>query len=197
MESSVSLHTVGLDEVRKNWIWYSVLGLLLISLGTFAVGRSCLATVTSVRIFGWLMIFAGVSQSVHAFWKERGWSGFFIDLLMGVLYVVAGFMLVANPAATAVSLTLIITMFLIFDGIFRIAAAIAVRNPNWVWVLLSGVVTTALGIMIWRQWPYSGLWVIGLFVGIQMILNGWSLMMLGLTARSLPEEDLAVPAPSS
>ena len=188
---NVSLQQVGLDEVRRSWGLYLALGILLISIGTFAIGRSCLATLTiaSLSVFGWLMIIAGVAELFHAFSKGRGWSGFFIDLLGGVLYVVVGFMILGNPEATAVTLTLLIAMFLIFDGLFRIASAVSVRNPNWGWVLLHGVITLALGNMIWRQWPLSGLWVIGLFIGIQMILNGWSLVMLALSLKNLPTEE--------
>jgi uncharacterized membrane protein HdeD (DUF308 family) len=80
-------------------------------------------------------------------------------------------------------------MFLMFDGLFRIVTAISVRYPNWGWMLLNGVVSLVLGIMIWRQWPLSGLWVIGLFVGIQMIFNGWSFVMLAVAAKNLPDED--------
>jgi len=192
-----SLHRVGLHEVQRNWGWYLALGIVLVLFGTIAIGRVYLVTKVSVMFFGWLMIFAGVTELSYAFWKERGWSGFFIDLLTGILYVVVGFMIVGDPKATAVTLTLLITMFLIFDGIFRIATAISVRNPNWGWVLLHGVITLTLGIMLRQQWPLSGVWVIGLFVGIQMILNGWSLVMLGLTVKNLPAEDEALPSPSS
>lgn len=101
-------------------------------------------------------------------------------------------MVVANPGATAVALTLLIAMFLIFGGIFRIAAAVSVRYPNWGWVLLHGGVNLLLGILIWRQWPLSGLWVIGLFIGIEMLFNGWSLVMLGLSAKNLPAGDEAL-----
>lgn len=187
--STVSLHQLGLDDVKRNRGWYLALGILLVLFGTVAIGRSCLLTVVSVLFFGYLMIFAGAAQAVHAFWKERGWGGFFIDLLTGLLYLVVGFMIVVNPQATAVTLTLLIAMFLILDGIFHVVAAISVRYPNWGWMLLHGVVTLVLGVMIWRQWPFSGIWVIGLFVGIQMIMNGWSLVMLGLAARKLHDAD--------
>jgi uncharacterized membrane protein HdeD (DUF308 family) len=130
-------------------------------------------------------------QAAHAC-SCKGWGGFFIDLLTGILYVVVGFMVVANPGTTAVALTLLIAMFLIFGGIFRIVVAAVVRFQNWVWLLLHGVVNLLLGIAIWRQWPLSGLWVIGLFVGIDMLFNGWSLVMLGLAAKNLPTREQPV-----
>jgi len=132
----------------------------------------------------------GVVEAAHAC-SCKGWGGFFVDLLTGILYVVVGFMVVANPGVTALALTLLIAMFLVFGGIFRIAVAVVVRFQNWIWLLLHGVVNLLLGIAIWRQWPLSGLWVIGLFVGIDMLLNGWSLIMLGLAAKSLPTAEPA------
>ena len=110
------------------------------------------------------------------------------SFVTGVLYVVVGWMMVNNPQESALLLTLIIAMFLVFEGVFRIVAAIAVRYPHWGSVLFNGVISLLLGILIWRRWPVSGLWAIGLFVGIEMLLNGWSLVMLSIAGRNLPEE---------
>src|SRR5215470_17075640 len=100
-------------------------------------------------------------------------------------------MMVNNPQKSALLLTLLITMFLVFEKVFRIVAALAVRYPHWGAVLLNGVISLVLGILIWRRWPVSGLWVISLFVGIEMLLNGWSLVMLSMAGRNLPEEAAA------
>jgi uncharacterized membrane protein HdeD (DUF308 family) len=185
----------GASELRRNWGWFLILGIILIVLGTIALGSSLVMTIASVFFFGWILIIGGVLEVVHAFWREKRWGGFFLDLLTGILYVVAGWMMVTNPGESALLLTLLIAMFLVFEGVFRIVAAIAVRYPHWGWVLFNGVISLLLGIMIWRQWPYSGLWVIGLFVGIEMLLNGWSLVMLSFTARNLPEEAAADKGP--
>jgi uncharacterized membrane protein HdeD (DUF308 family) len=182
---AVDLSRVGVEEVTKNWGWFLALGILLIVGGSAAVGSAFLMTVFSMKLLGWLMICGGVLQASHAF-RCKGWSGFFIDLLTGLLYVVVGFMIVANPGATAVTLTLLISMFLMFGGIFRIAVALVLKFQNWGWLLLHGVVNLALGIFIWNRLPEAGLWMIGLFIGIDMMLNGWSLVMLGLTAKNLP-----------
>lgn len=194
----VGLHLVGLEELKRSWGWFLALGIALLLLGTIALGASVAMTIVSVLLFGWLLIVGGVLEAVHAFWRRR-WSGFFIDLLTGVLYVVVGFMLVANPAASAVALTLLIALFLMFGGIFRIVTALSVHFHNWGWLLLHGVINLLLGILIWEQWPVSGLWVIGLFIGIDMIFNGWSLVMLALAAKNIPEatnvaDDTSAPA---
>jgi uncharacterized membrane protein HdeD (DUF308 family) len=194
MEQIIQL--TGAGELRRSWGWFLALGIALIVLGTIALGSSLLMTIASVFFFGWLLIIGGVMEAIHAFWRKR-WAGFFLDLLTGILYVIAGWMMVTNPQESALLLTLIIAMFLVFEGVFRIVAALAARYPHWGWVLFNGVISLLLGILIWRQWPYSGLWVIGLFVGIEMLLNGWSLVMLSLTARKLPEEAPMVGRPLS
>jgi uncharacterized membrane protein HdeD (DUF308 family) len=194
MEQAIQL--TGEGELRRSWGWFLALGIVLIVLGTIALGSALLMTVASVFFFGWLLIVGGVMEAVHAFWRKR-WAGFFLDLLTGILYVVAGWMMVTNPTESAVLLTLLIAMFLVFEGVFRIVAALAARYPHWGWVLFNGLISVLLGILIWRQWPYSGLWVIGLFIGIEMLLNGWSLVMLSLSARKLPEEVSAARRPFS
>ncbi len=179
-----------LAALHRNWSWFLGLGILLVVLGALALGAAVVMTLASVLLFGWLLIVAGVMEVIGAF-RCKGWNGFFLDLLTGVLYLVVGFMVVANPGATAMALTLLIAMFLIIGGLFRIVAAVAAWPPHGAWVVLHGIVALLLGTAIWRQWPLSGLWVIGLFVGIEMIFRGGSLVMLGLVARKLPGEDTA------
>lgn len=183
---------VGWDVVQRNWGWFLALGVLQIVLGMIAVGESFLMTIFSVVMLGWLLIIGGLSSVFHAF-MERQWGGFLIDLLTGLFYCIAGFMMVANPGQAAVTLTLLIAMFLILGGAFRIVESLVGDLPHKPWVLLNGVVTFILGILIWRQWPSSGLWVIGLFVGIEMLLYGWSLVMLATAARSMRP---AAPSPA-
>src|SRR5215510_6051234 len=185
----------GASELRGNWGWFLILGIVLIVLGTIAIGSALVMTIASVFFFGWILIIGGVLEAVHAFWREKRWGGFFLDLLTGLLYVVVGWMMVSNPGESALLLTLIIAMFLVFEGLFRIVVAITARFPHWGWVLFNGVISLLLGVMIWRQWPYSGLWVIGLFVGIEMLLNGWSLVMLSFMGRKLPTEAATIGRP--
>ncbi|HVC99223.1 MAG TPA: HdeD family acid-resistance protein [Pirellulales bacterium] len=182
--SVTELQLVGLEEVGRKWGWLFGVGLVLVVLGMVAIGASVLATLATMVFIGCLMLFGGILQTIHAI-AMRGWSGFYIDLLAGVLYTVVGFVIVAHPGATAVALTLMIAVLLILGGIFRIVIAFAVSYQNRIWLLLHGVINLLLGFMIWHDWPVSGLWVIGLFVGIDMLFNGWSLIMLGLAAKKL------------
>jgi len=181
------LHGVGAAELKRSWGWFLALGIALIVLGLFALSWSVLTTILSVEVFGWLLLFSGILSVVHAFLRRR-WGGFFLELFAGILYLVVGLMLVGNPAAGAVALTLLIALSLLIGGIFRIVTALMVRFHHRFWLLLNGVISLLLGLMIWQQWPVSGLWVIGLFIAIDLIFYGWSLVMLGLTVKSLPEQ---------
>ena len=184
------------DGLERSWGWFLRLGIIEIILGTIAVGASFFATLVTVVLFGWLLLFGGVLSALHAFWRKQ-WKGFFLDLAMGVLYIVAGLMMVGNPAEAAVTLTLLIAMFLLVGGIFRIIVALSGHFEHWGWVLLNGLITSALGILIWRQWPLSGLWVIGLFVGIEMIMYGWTLVMLSMVARGAGAAPAQLAAPDA
>ena len=92
-------------------------------------------------------------------------------------------MFLRHPDKAALTLTLLLAAFLMAGGVIRIAAAVSLQFPNWGWQVVSGALNLLLGILIWAQWPVSGLWVIGLFVGIEMIFNGWTWVMLALTLR--------------
>jgi uncharacterized membrane protein HdeD (DUF308 family) len=96
-------------------------------------------------------------------------------------------MIVEQPKEGAIQLTLIIALFLIVSGIFRIVFAVVERFTGWGWVLLNGAVTLFLGMLIYKQWPLSGLWVIGLFIGIDLIFNGWAWIMLAIGLRTAPK----------
>lgn len=181
-----SIHQIGLDELKRRSGWFIVLGILLVVLGTVALSSSVFLTLVSMTFVGSLMIISGVLQAGHAVMSKR-WGGFFMELLIGLLSVAAGALVVARPVAAAEGATLLIAMFLILGGIFRIAMAFAIRFHHVFWLALNGIINLALGVMILQEWPSSGLWVIGLFVGIDMLFNGWSLIMLGIAAKRLPQ----------
>ncbi|MDY0169268.1 MAG: HdeD family acid-resistance protein [Thermoguttaceae bacterium] len=172
------------DELRalKNeWIWFLALGIGLIAVGVIALGAAFLATIATVAVFGVLLVVAGIAQTVSAFWSPR-WRGLLVHMLTGILYLVVGYIVVDNPVESAIALTLLIACFLVVVGVFRIVVALIERFHNWAWCLLSGCISALLGMLILKQWPSSGVWVIGLFLGIEMIFNGlaWIMMADGL-----------------
>ena len=171
-----------LQLLRDQWRWFLALGIAMVVFGTIAIGSACIATVAATWLFGFLLLAGGVSGIVSAFWAGR-WSGTLVHLLIGILYTLVGLMIVDQPADSAVELTLIIAIFLVFSGIFRIVFSLSERFTGWGWVLLNGAVTLLLGMLVYKHWPVSGLWVIGLFVGIELIFNGWAWIMLALGLR--------------
>jgi uncharacterized membrane protein HdeD (DUF308 family) len=175
----------GIEEVRKHSTWFLVLGIALVIIGMIAIGYAFETTIISVIFLGWLLLIAGIFEVVHGF-SRRPWGGFFINLLGGVLYAVAGLVMVTNPARAAVTLTLLIAIILIIAGLFRLFVAFSTPLHHRGWVILNGAISIILGIMIWDAWPVSGLWVIGMFIGIDMIFDGWTEIMLALSVRSLP-----------
>jgi uncharacterized membrane protein HdeD (DUF308 family) len=168
-------------QVRKNWGWFLALGIVQIVAGMLAVGFAFPATLASVVTFGVLLLIAAGAQIAAAF-LARDWGGFFLFLLLGVLYAVAGFLTLQHPLLAAESLTLMLAAVFLVGGIFRIIIALIERFPSWGWVLFNGAITVLLGIAIWQQWPGSGLWVLGTFVGIDLIVNGvtWSVLAVGV-----------------
>lgn len=171
-----------LNYLRRNWGWFLLLGIVLIGLGIFAIAASTAVTIVSIVILGSLLLFGGVIQIGYAFWT-REWSGFFLSLLTGILYTITGFLLVAHPAVGAVSLTLLLAAFYMVGGLFSIVGSLMMRFEQWGWALFSGIIKFVLGLLIWLGWPETGLWVFGLFIGLDLIFYGWFWVLLSLTAK--------------
>jgi uncharacterized membrane protein HdeD (DUF308 family) len=172
-------------ELRRNWGWLLAWGVVLIVIGLLAIGFSFSATLGTVVAFGVLAIAGGAAEIVGSFWAKN-WGGLVLKLLAGVLYIVVGLLMIAHPIGAAAGLTLMISAALLVSGVLRIILAVMHRFSGWLWVVLNGVITLVLGVMIWRQWPESALWVIGLFLGIDLVFSGFSWVMLAFGVRSLP-----------
>jgi uncharacterized membrane protein HdeD (DUF308 family) len=171
-----------LHPLRDQWWCFLLLGIALIVFGTFCIINPFVPTLASVIFLGFVLMAAGITQIVSSFWAGK-WSGMLIHMLIGVLYVVVGYMIVDAPVINMVLITKFIAIFMIVSGAFRIIAALVVRFQDWWWALLNGGVTLLLGIIINRQLPEASLWVIGLFIGIEMFFNGWAWVMLAFGLR--------------
>jgi uncharacterized membrane protein HdeD (DUF308 family) len=152
--------------------------------GILAISSVFVATMASVLVFGWLLIIAGVSEVIHAI-MVRNWRGFALHLVAAVLYLLAGLFIIEDPLRTAAVLTLLFAAVFFAGGLMRIIFSLVVRFRSWPWVLFNGVVDLLLGFLIWSEWPASSLWVIGLFVGIDLLFHGWSSIVLAMTVRSI------------
>jgi uncharacterized membrane protein HdeD (DUF308 family) len=169
-------------------------GIALILLGFAAIAAPAVATFTTVTVFGILLVVAGVVELVSLIWVRR-WGTFFHHVLSGLLYLLMGDILLERPGLGAAAYTLLLAVFLVASGVARVVFAIGHPGPGRGWTILSGVISFALGVMVWRDFPESALWVIGTFVGIELLFNGMTWLMLGLAAGKLPRAG-ATPEPT-
>ena len=129
------------------------------------------------------MVLAGVVHVFQAF-KMNRWNMVIVQLLAAVLYGVAGFVIIQKPASAALALTLMIATFFMIGGIFKIISAFALQIAAWGWILLSGIISLALGVMVLNQWPASGLWLIGFYIGVDLIAHGTYLFAYSLALHN-------------
>ena len=179
--SDASHPTLGtaIHALRHNWGWFVGLGVLSIVAGLIALANLMVGTLVSVLFIGAMMTVAGIAHIIHAF-QVREWGAFALWLLTGILYTVAGLLIAYNPLLGASVFTLFIGLMLIASGAMRIVVALRLRGMDgWVWMLLAGLVTLLLGLIITLHWPVDSLWVLGLFLGIDLIFTGAALVALG------------------
>jgi uncharacterized membrane protein HdeD (DUF308 family) len=181
--ASDTLHNLGtgsdVTPLRAKWGWIVALGVVYVIAGFIALGSMVMATVASVFVVGVMMIIAGVFELINAF-QIKSWGKFLIWALLGVLYIVAGFVTFENPLFAAVLLTLILGASLVASGVVRIFLAFNMkRETPWVWVALSGAITLLLGLLILARWPINSIYILGLFLGIDLIMAGAGWIGLG------------------
>jgi uncharacterized membrane protein HdeD (DUF308 family) len=178
--SQVSSDTAPL---RAKWGWIVALGVVYLLAGFIALGSVVMATVASVLVVGVMMIVAGIAEVFSAF-QIKSWGKFLLWALLGVLYIIAGFVTFENPLLAAALLTLILGASLVASGIMRIILGFSMkRETPWIWVLLSGVITLLLGLLILAHWPVSSLYILGVFLGIDLIMAGAAWIGLGFGLR--------------
>lgn len=183
-------------EIRKNANWLMFLGVLLIILGIIGLGMEVSLTIGSVLFFGFLILAAGIFQLIDAF-KAGGWKSILYHILIALLYIAAGIIMVVNPLLGAVWMTMAIASMLIAVGILRIFMGLQLRPLlGWGWAVAAGVATIVLGALIFAQWPASGLWVIGLFIAIELIMQGWAMIAIAMAAKSGATAPVSTPGDS-
>jgi uncharacterized membrane protein HdeD (DUF308 family) len=165
-----------------------VLSIVLIIFGVLAIALPGATSIGVVLLIGWLVIFDGAAQLIHAF-QSKGVGHIAWKLLVALVYLVAGFYLVANPALGVAGLTLVLGIFLIAEGVTDVVAYFSTRKSGASgWMLADGIITLILGLMIWDRWPFSSLWVIGTLVGISMLMTGTTRLMMTLAVRKVASQ---------
>jgi len=183
-----------LARLRNDWWYFLLMGILFLIGGTAAIAYPLYTSFGFVIFVGALLIISGVVMIVSAFWAGK-WSAFTVQILVGMLYSVAGFIVTEAPAEALVVLTLMLAGFFVVAGAFRIITALVDKYPMWGWSLLNGIVTLMLGLIIFRSFRSlpegegGVFWIIGLLVGMDLLFNGWTWIMLALGLRNLPEPE--------
>ena len=184
MKTQYELNNQNFSVLNTNRGLVLLWGILLLILGLLAIGASAFTTIVTVIFLGILLLISGIFIIVDAFkfWWQR-WAGFLLHFLTGILYVVVGLMLINNPIFGSVSITLLLGCFYVVIGLFRLVYSSSLRVNSWEWSFFSGLISLLLGIFILINWPAASLFILGLFVGIDLLFAGWTYVMMALSAR--------------
>jgi len=170
-------------ELNRSLGWLVALGILMILLGIAAIVEPFIATIVVARVLSWTLLFAGIVRMVHAI-QFRRQRGFWLNLLVGIFYAIAGILLLSNVFQATLTLTIAFGAVILAQGILEVIAAFKVRpEPNWGWLLFSGIIAIILGILIFYRWPFNAIWLIGLFAGISFISSGVWMIAIPLAIR--------------
>jgi len=169
--------------LRAKWGWIVAFGVISLVAGVIALGSVVLATASAVFIVGVMMLLVGVAEIIAAF-GVRSWGRFFMWLVLGAFYVLAGFICLQNPFEAATILTLLLGISLIVGGLVRIFLATQMKHGTpWGWVVFSGILSVLLGLMIVSHWPASSFYTLGIFLGIDLIFIGSAWISMGLALK--------------
>jgi uncharacterized membrane protein HdeD (DUF308 family) len=171
------------EKLRTSWVWMALFGVISLIGGVLALANPLAATLAATVLAGWVFTLLGVLQVIQAF-RVTGWPGFIWSLLFGILVLAVGSSLVFNPLAGMVSLTLLVAVLFIVTGAVKAMYALSLRPiSGWGWVLTSGIVSVALGVMILANFPWSAVAVLGILLAIELISNGVLFLLLAMGLR--------------
>lgn len=158
-------------------------GVVLVILGVLAIMAPRISGIAVQFMLGWLLILAGIAWTMYAS-HARSWGSGMWEALVGILAVIGGVIIMARPLVSLEILTWILAVYFIATGVLKVALSFELRpTPGWGWTLFNGAVSVFLGVIVMRQWPFSGLWLVGTLVGIDMIFGGFSLIRISSAAR--------------
>ena len=180
----------GFQEISRTWAWSLLLGVLITILGVVALGGMWATTLASVRIFGLLLVVAGLLETIVAIGTRHA-RGLLVRALTGVLSVAIGSVLMRYPSSSVAALTMLLVLLFLTSGLLRTLTAVILRYPAWEWTALECIGAAILGVLLWVSEPVSSLWVIGMFVGLGLIFRGVAWVMFALAARHVRRVVLA------
>ena len=187
------LNTAQINEIRSKVLGAAAkvpgaligLGILFIVLGMIGIAGQMMFSFVSVNVLGIFLFAGGVLQGIHAF-QSSGWKSVGIQIIFAILYIAAAFYVWAFPIPALEVITLWLAAIFFVTGVLRLISAFQHRHFNeWIWLVLSSAISILMGVLIMNNFPASSLWLPGLLIAIELLLQGWSLLFLGFAARSL------------
>ena len=171
------------EKVRRHSFWYILQSVLMILAGIMALVFPIISSVAIVIFLGWLLIFSGILQAFSLL-DARHVPHFWLQLVSVVLSVLVGILFLRNPGAGLLTLTLLLIVFFMVEGISKIIFSLTIRPfPNWGWVFASGVVGILLAFYLWANTPVTAVWLLGVLLGIGLISEGAALGNMAWQAR--------------
>jgi len=194
LDKNIDLDTIVAGMVTQNRKRLMGYGILSIILGFIGIYLSTAMTMTTILFMGIFLIIIGIIFLIETF-SAPDWKGKLLSLALSILYVGGGVVTVLNPVSTAIWFTLFLAVFLTMIGVLRIIMAFQIkdRTDAWSWIAFGGLLNIILGVLVYMQWPASGLWVIGLFISIELIIHGFNAIVLSRIARKAQKENLSQP----
>jgi uncharacterized membrane protein HdeD (DUF308 family) len=171
--------------VKKSIVWSITLSVLMILAGLLAIIIPPVAGIAVTIFVGWLLVLSGLMHFVYA-WHTRGTGAIVWEILVGIAYAFVGGYVLTHPLLGMESLTLALAIYLFAEAVLEFVLGFQLRpRPGSGWLFVDGVITLILAFMIWRTWPFSSAWALGILVGVSMLFSGISRLMVSLAARNL------------
>jgi uncharacterized membrane protein HdeD (DUF308 family) len=187
--TNIDIHSLSAGMVTKNRKRLMGYGILSVIFGFVGLYMSTYITISSILIVGIFLLIMGVVFIVEVF-SAPDWKGKRLNLALSILYTAAGLVMVVNPVASAVWFTLFLAVFLAMIGVLRIIMAFQIKSQTraWAWVAFGGMLNIILGVLVYMGWPQSGLWVIGMFISIELIIHGFNAIVLSRIVKETQKE---------
>lgn len=183
MAKTLKVNAPEVAPLKSHWGLLLGLGALLLILGIIGLGMEIMLTLVSMYFFAALLMISGILHFADAFHHKKSQEAIW-QILIAIFYLIAAGIVLYDPFLASVIITALLATVLVIIGITRIAMAFSIKGANgWGWILFAGITSLILGILILLQWPVSGLWVIGMFIAIDMIVSGWTYIFLALSFR--------------
>jgi uncharacterized membrane protein HdeD (DUF308 family) len=171
-------------KLSRDFGWLAVLGVILVLAGLVGLVYTGVTTLTSMLLFGWLLLIGGVVGLLHAV-QARGSSFFWLGVIVAALNIAAGVVVIRSPDAATVALTMFAALLFLSAGLFRLVGSLVVRGAQFGWTLLLGAFDLLLGILVLANWPSSSQYVIGAFFSLALLFDGLGLIATGFGGRRI------------